>query len=47
MIAPITAPRTGVPPKILVAENPINTGKNVKAAFENKLIISAKSAVCG
>ena len=47
MIAPITAPRTGVPPKILVAENPINTGKNVKAALEKTLIISAKSAICG
>ncbi len=46
-MAPITAPNTGVPPKIFTAENPIKTGKKVKAAFENKLIISAKSAICG
>ena len=40
-------PKYGFPPNFLVALNPINTGKKVNAAFENKLIIDAKSAHCG
>ena len=47
IIAPITAPKTGVPPKILVAEKPIKTGKNVNAALEKVFIISAKSVNLG
>ena len=43
----MTAPSIGVPPKILVAENPINTGKNVNPALENRFIISAKSFIAG
>lgn len=47
MIIPKAAPKYGFPPNFLVALNPINTGKKVNAAFENKLIIDAKSAHCG
>ena len=36
-----------VPPKILVAEKPIKTGKNVNAALEKVFIISAKSVNLG
>lgn len=47
MIIPKAAPKYGFPPNFLVALNPINTGKKVNAAFENKLIIDAKSAHYG
>ena len=47
MIAPMTAPRIGVAPKILAAEKPISTGRKVNPALENRFTISAKSLIAG
>ena len=43
----MTAPKIGVAPKILAAENPMSTGKNVNPALENRFTISAMSFIAG
>ena len=44
---PIAAPRYGLPPKRLVAEKPMSTGRKVNGALAKMLIIVARSRNCG
>lgn len=46
-MAPMTAPRMGVPPKIWAVEKPMSTGRKVKPAFDAMLIMAARSAIWG